>query len=161
MVEIQNSKIVDSISEKVKESNLNLIPRQLANSVQAVIDVGRNIDQHFIESTKSTSSGSTTIVSTPTNKDFYLTSCSLGLIKDAASDNVAADLRATVNGTVEFLLQIVGITLTAQETHLTVSFPEPIKLDRGTAIKIQGTATAGNFHKTGTITGYTIDTLEK
>lgn len=161
MVEIQNSKITDKLGEKIKESNLNALPRTLANSIQPVIDIGENIDQYFADESQNSASGSVTVFATPSDKDFYLNSCTLQNIKDATSDNVSVDLRATINGGIVFLLRIAGITTTAQVRDLTVSFPTPIKIDRGTNISIQQAFTVGVSVSSSSISGFSVDTLEK
>jgi len=163
MVEIQNTNIIDKISEKIKESNTNILPKTISNSIVPIIDVGENIDSYVVESTANASSGTLTMLTTPSDKDFYLTSVTLGLNKNSACDLGTGSLNVTVviNGASKIILYLPTITLTAQNDVVVLSLPTPIKLDRSSSITYSGSFSAGVCLRSGNITAYTTDTLEK
>jgi len=87
---------------------------------------------------------SAAIYTTPADKDFYLTSCSLSGAKAVGDSGTSAVVAVTVSGLVANVLLIAGITLTADAQSVAIAFPVPIKVDRGTAINcnIGGTWTS-------------------
>jgi hypothetical protein len=105
----------------------------------------------------SSSTASITAYTTPTNQDFYMTGCSLSMVKDAANDGATANIAigCFVGGVVRYPLVIATLTLTAQSQTVAISFQKPIKVDRNTAITVAcGTFTAGSRRVEGTINGY-------
>lgn len=98
------------------------------------------------------------LYTTPTDKDFYLTSAQLSMIKDATSTSTNSYIEVAVNGVATVLLTIAGFSLTAQNDSVAQSFPNPIKLDRGSQIRIANTTAVANSRAHGTIQGYTEET---
>lgn len=95
----------------------------------------------------------TTIYTTPADKDFYLTSCTLTMAKAAGDTATSIVIQAAVGGVTTVLVRLSGITLTAERDSLFCPFPVPIKIDRGSAIALAG---GGTFTSVGgSIQGYT------
>jgi len=162
MVENQNKKVLNELSEKTKVSDLAQLPNNIANSIQPVIEVGKNIDQFYIESATSNSSGVSVLFTTPADQDFYLTSVQLSYHKDGACDSTVCQFNATPKGRAqEQILKTRSLTLTAKSETAFMSFPVPILLERGSQVSITGTYTAGAMNFGGSATGFTVDTLEK
>jgi len=160
MVEVENTEILNNLSEKTKISNTATLPRILNNSIQPVIEVGQNIDEYFIENGASTTTANTVIFTTPANKDFYLTFAVLSLAKDNVSDNVISYVQAVINGITTRIISIGSLTTT--EIHQTIGIGfHPIKLDRNSAITVVGSTTGGVIRKDASIMGFSVDTLEK
>jgi len=96
----------------------------------------------------------TTIYTTPTDKDFYLTSLYLSVAKDAAQTGTSASITAIIDGVTVNLLSFISITLTASEVADNIVFNTPIKIDRGTAIA----TVASNWTSSRSgLTGYTLE----
>jgi hypothetical protein len=57
------------------------------------------------------------------------------------------------------LLIIYGLTLTPQSGVISISFPYPIKIARGTALSVSNSTNVGNVTSAGTIIGYTVDNI--
>jgi len=163
MVELQNRTVVNEMSEKIKESNLNLLPRDISNSIQPVIEVGKNIDQHFSKSASQATTGTITIFTTPSDKDFFMTCCNFSFAKDSTCDigTGVIDFLCVINGATVRPLRSAVITTTAERGNLETSFSTPIKLDRNSVISLTGTFTVGVMARVASINGFTVDTLEK
>ncbi len=113
----------------------------------------RIIKPAFIKNASSTT-GSTTVYVTPADKDFYLCSATLSIIKDVVADTTNVNLRGTINGTVQEFLHINGITLTAGSGAVTISYPHPIKIDRSAVILFNFARTVGVVSVSASISGF-------
>lgn len=122
-------------------------PNRIVQNIQPVLEMSQKYSTFHAKSSSSTSGTSMTIFTAPTDRDVYLTSASYSFMKDATCDTATASdcgLSASLNGNVISLIADSIITLTAQKTNITVSFPHPIKIDRGTAVLCAtGTFTVG------------------
>lgn len=112
---------------------------------------------NIVRSATTTVTGSTIVFTTPTDKDFYLTTALLGFIKDATADTDLLLMRFTIGGVVRDLLLLRSITLTADSQNAFLSLPLPLKIDRGTSITMSGTFTLGAMSKYSSISGYTVE----
>lgn len=159
MVVVQNP---DALSALRSQAGIPLVetPQGMQNTIVPVIDMTPRFHDLAIISkgSSATSSGtSTTVHNISSDKDFYLTAASLGLIKDATNDAATGNLslQGTSNGSSALILRIPVLTLTAQNNTISLVFNPPLKLDRGTSISTsQGTFTAGNYVRVSCITGY-------
>lgn len=126
----------------------------------AVIPIERYSNIIFLTN-GTTSASSNTAGTAASDKDTYITGCSLAIIKDATcdvADGVVA-ARITVEGVIKNVLTLPVLTLTAQATQLSIAFRYPIKVDRGSALQVvQGTYTAGKFLRSIVFHGYTVET---
>lgn len=114
------------------------------------------------KSAQRASSGATTLYTTPVDKDFYLIGCYMTMVKDVTCDVASTDgptLKVNIDGVSSTLLQLATLTLTAQQSQISINFRYPIKCDRNAAITLTGgTFAAGTLVKTGGIFGYTQET---
>ena len=163
MVQIQNKEILNTISEKIKESNLGILPNQLSDRIVPIIEVGKNIDEYISETAESTTTGLITAFTTPSSKDFYLVSCFMSFVKDVTCDLASSSLNvsATINGKTIRIIRMPPLTLTAERDFSSISLSTPIKLDRGTTVTLGGTFTAGNMVRSLGVHGFIKDTLQK
>lgn len=106
----------------------------------------------------SSATGSVTVYTTPSDRDFYLTGIQYSMIKDATCDAATGTIQVggTVNGQSVAFLRKAIITLTAQSADITREFTRPILIDRGTAISMTATFTAGAMSRGCCITGFTL-----
>jgi hypothetical protein len=155
MVQINRSSVMQQARDILD------IPASISNikdthtTIQPVVEIGpkfTTIARHV----SSTTTGSSTIYTTPTDKDFYLTYAQLNITKDATSDNVNCNLLATLNA-VRRILSINTQTTTAGSFNAANSFPYPIKIDRGTNITVNGTFTVGATTKEACIGGFILE----
>jgi len=101
------------------------------------------------------STGSTTIYTTPTSKDFYLTSLQLYATTDATADNNQYAIFVTIDGVQVNILQMVKQLATAWSDHAELVFKYPMKLDRGSLIRVNTSYTVGNSRHGGCVHGFT------
>jgi hypothetical protein len=102
-----------------------------------------------------TTSGTSTIYTTPADKDFYLVSAQLDYMQDAASDGLFIELLARIDGIDQPLIAFRKLTLTASAKSAVYSPCLPVKIDRNTSIYVNHSYTVGNGTVVGCITGYT------
>jgi len=133
---------------------------EVAEYIQPVLQIQNKIN--IVRGNRTTATGSLSVFTTPTDKDFYLTSLSAGMIKDVACDSATGryDITAVIEGVSQILDAIPIIALTAQNAMISRSFHVPIKIDRGTAFAFTGTFAAGVCVRTISITGYTVETTK-
>jgi len=162
MVEIQNSAILDNISDDVKESNIALLPKNLSNNIQPVLTVNPRGKTVLYRATSATT-GSTAVLTTPTDKDFYLLGFMLSYTKNGTCDSTGLNLQVTpkeqnVN---TVIAELLAQTTTAGNDHVEIMFHEPILLARGSQVIMTGTFTAGAMTKRAMVYGKHLDVLKK
>jgi len=160
-METQSSELIKQIQLATKIQTIGGIPRSISNQIVPVVEANPMLTKaSFAVNGGKTSSGPTTIITTPTNQDFYLTSVIFSMTKDAACDVASGgiNLSCVINGATVNFCPIAGLTLTAQSATVSANYGmHPIKIDRGTNILIaNNTYAAGNMIRTATIT-YFVD----
>lgn len=124
----------------------------------AVIPIQRF--SNIVKSNLGTNTTSSTIYTTPSDKDFYLTAASLGFAKDATATATAVTLEVTVEGVAQNILVLPTVTLTADARAVANNYPIPIKLDRGSAITAKASAGVATILIRAAIQGYTVETTK-
>lgn len=160
MAYIDNSDTKKALNDAIRGNAVsNVAPNQVVNSVQPVIDVHPNHNRvcNIVKSNAGTSTGATTIYTTPIDKDFYLVGVFASITKDATCDNTEAVVNIIIDGSSNSIMRMGSQTLTAESKTASMVFPIPVKIDRNTVITITATKTAGNFSKAGSIVGYTVE----
>lgn len=139
-----------------KLQNKDKMPSELAEKIIPVMEVNPKLLRrcNIIKNVQAANSTGATVYTIPATQDFYLVACSLSLIKDATATSVLTTLRGTIEGVVTNILAIPGITLTAQQDSMTLSFPYPLKIDRGTSITITHSTNVANILTNAGIIGY-------
>jgi hypothetical protein len=132
------------------------MPTKLNDTVQAVFPVGfQGKFCDIVRDSITTNATTSTAYTTPTDRDFYLTAAALNVIKDVTSTSTASRLLVNISGSLRTILEITGITLTVQQEVTSISFPFPIKLDRGTTITVTNSTNVANCSSKGIIYGFT------
>lgn len=109
----------------------------------------------FSNITRYASTASTgTIYTTPTDKDFYLTSVTLYSMKDAASTTTASSVTFYVDGYQTRIISLPFFNGTAGDKGLSLNLSYPIKVDRNTAIQIIGENAGATTLQKAAITGF-------
>lgn len=112
----------------------------------------------------SDTTGAIVLYTTPSDKDFYLTSAHLAYSKNSACDIATGyiNIQITIGGVTQVVLASSILTLTAERDTATITFSTPIKCDRSTSISLSAsstTFTVGAISRIGSITGYVENTL--
>lgn len=157
MVNNYNTSISKRAADMLNVRDGQFFDNNLSNTITPVIDINNPICD--IVRNVSTGTDSSVIYTTPTDKDFYLTGVVLSYVKDASSDSTRGTVNVVINGLTVAVAGIGGITLTALNQTVSISYPFPIKLDRGTTISISHAGSVGVTRMTVSIIGYISDTL--
>ena len=126
---------------------------ELYDYIIPVMELGHVCD--VVTGVGSGASGNLPIYTTPTNKDFYLTSFSITGMSDVLADNTYIALTCVINGLTQYLFYKAKISLTANDFNQTQSFAIPIKIDRWTVIQAVNIFTVGSSFVSACIQGYT------
>jgi hypothetical protein len=127
-----------------------------------VIEVGMKLSKssRLINAARGTT-GTISIMTTPTEQQFYLRRISMCIVKDATCDiplGIVA-CSSVINGVTTSLAQIPVLTLTAQEQNIVVPFNN-VKLDKSAVIQVtSGAYSVGSMHRTIEIE-YMIDEVQ-
>lgn len=160
MAQIYSSDLTKELRDGAKiQIAIDKIPNELAEKVVPVMEVNPRLVKiaRIVKGSVASNAVSTTIYTTPSDQDFYLTSATLCWTKDATATTTEISLKAYIDGSNPRILSVGTITLTAQTGEIGNNFPHPIKIDRGTAITIAASTAIGNFTAAGCIQGYLED----
>ena len=163
MAYIDNTETNRELNEAIRgNANTNIAPQSISGQVMPVIDINpKNYRRANICKEGSTTGTSYTIYTTPTDRDFYLTTIQFTYTKNATADLATNDtlgISLKVNGATQYPIYFSTLTLTAQSDSIAITFATPLKIDRGSVIQlVRGAITAGNVVMSGSITGYTVD----
>lgn len=141
------------------QTSKDSVPNQIADKVVPVMEVNpkllRKID--IVKEAVATNQTSSTIYTTPGDRDFYITNAAISTIKDATSTSTVSAIRAYVNGVQIAIFRLPSFTLTAQNMSIMHDFKFPIKIDRNTAITVTNSTAVANITSYGLIFGYIDD----
>ena len=158
MVDIQSKEVIDKISDELKIQPAMQIPRGIGKDIQLIYNV--NILRRINSTTHSRriSTGSNTILTTPTDRDFFLVGTYIDSAMSATADSTEMIIVAEpeTGGSVT-INSLNKITLTAFTGNNTIMYPIPIKLRRGSTIVLTHTFTVGSGFTTGIIYAYVTD----
>lgn len=166
MTKIYNSDTIKEVRDAAKiQISTDATPQETSDKVVYTMEVNPKLlrTNNVFKASNNSSSGSSTIYTTPTDRDFFLTEVYFSFIKDATCD-VATAANLGIQATNGFLgasitlVQFPCLTLTAQSDSGQVVFKNPVKIDRGTSIQIMNAAfTVGSMVRVGGIRGYTVE----
>ncbi len=129
----------------------------VSDFIQPVIQIRpiANIVRHQT----ATTTGTTTIFTTPTDRDFFMTGLFLSVQADATADMGSVDISANVDNVNRNLARISHISLTATAREMVRSFATPIKIDRGVSITCTKSFSVGSASFSMGIEGFTQETI--
>jgi hypothetical protein len=160
MATIYNSDLTKEIRDGAKiQVSVDNIPSQLADKVVPVMEVNPKLLRrvNIIRHNNSTNATTVTIYTTPSDRDFYLTSATLSTHKDATSTALFSALSATIGGLTTYFMQLGFLSLTADSKSIALNFSIPIKVDRGSNIQVLNSTAVANVTSFASITGYIDD----
>lgn len=160
MAQIYNSNLTRELVEGAKiQQNHDIIPNQLAEKVVPVMEVNPNMLRsiNLIKTSGNSATGSVTVYTCPSDKDFYLYGVCMSYTKDVACDNVSIALQASLSedgSSATVISEMLSQTLTAESRTLNKDFTVPLKLRRGSALILVGAFSVGALTKKCQIQGY-------
>lgn len=163
MAKIHSSDLNQEIRDGAKIQALEKAPSELAEKVVPVLETNPKLlkEIHICKSAFVGNTLSTTIYTTPSNKDFFLVGFDIALSQDATSINSAARLTATLpsNEAVSMGRIVVnpGSILTSITSNQNFG-NHPMKLARNSTINmVVSDVSAGNTRIGAVIYGYELD----
>lgn len=163
MAQIHNTDLLKEVREGIKSQQLREnIPQMLADKIVPVMEVNPKLLRrtNLVKNITKASSGSQTIFTSDATKETYITNLVLSVIKDATNDAVSQACSITVvqDGATLTPLSMSLLTLTAQDDSITLSFKNPIKIDKNTVVGLTSVSyTAGTMFRSANVIGYTLD----
>lgn len=157
MVRNRNPTIAENARRLFNTKQGDQLGDQIADIILPIVPIENYAN--VVRSASLVNGTSVTIFTTPSDKDFYLDSAQLSVVKDATSDSLLSTISVTVQGVARQILILRGLTLTAQSAQSAISFPKPILIDRGTAITATNNTATANISASGCITGHTVETI--
>lgn len=160
MAQIKNSGTLREITEAGNlQTGFDQIPTEASKSVVYTMEVNPKMMRRctVVKSGAAVNATSSTMYTTPSDKDFYLIAMALSVIKDVTATSTVSAINATIDGQATNILQIAGITLTVQENNISLALPIPLKVDRGTVISATNSTNVGNVAARANIFGYTVE----
>ena len=148
-----NQIIGQNVQRQFRTKGENIV--KVNDEIQPTIEVFTPCN--IVRSGTATNSTTATIYTTPTNQDFYLTAVTLSYIKDVTSTSTSSAITATIDGITQSILRIPQISVTVGSGTMSLSFPIPIKLDRGFNIAVVNATNIANISANGCIIGYLTD----
>jgi hypothetical protein len=131
----RNSETAEEIRDVFKlQQGIDGIISNVGNQIIPVCDINPKHSRicNIVKHLNNTASGTSTVYTTPTDSDFYLTSAYFSFSKNALCDVSTGTLNMSVlmpdGSSASSLLSHAVITLTAQNGALSISFPTPILL---------------------------------
>ena len=153
-MQLQNSNISLPFSNEIRQQGTDVI-KKIQDTIIPVYPIHKKYaDNSF--GIFSTTTADATVFTTPVDRDFYISSAHLSIVKDVVCDNVTCYFYAKVNSKNLIMLSFLTPTTTITAEQSNASYPFPIKVDRGTAIVLSGAFTAGTMTKYAFITGFLI-----
>lgn len=159
-MEHQNREVTNRISDELKVT-ANVISTKVNDNIQPVISVNQERYVDIIRDAERSATGSGSLYTTPTDKDFYLTGVWLSNQSTVVCDNVYIEIYCYIGTAPRRLIRLVKPSVTAFSDAKFVSFPTPIKVTRGTSIDINSVFSAGASVSYGILYGYTVETLQR
>jgi hypothetical protein len=161
---IYNSELTKEIIDGARlQTGTSVIPSELGQTVVPVMEVNPRLLRfaNILKSATGNNSTSSTIYTTPVDKDFYLTGASLSVIKDVTATSVQTAINVVPIGftTGSNICVLAGITLTPQTLAVSQNFNPPLKIARNTVIATTNSANTANIRAEASIVGYTVDNI--
>ena len=159
MARINRSDVIQKAVNDLGLSGNDKIPTEILDKVQLTYDLNRRFSS-FIVNAASTATGSATLtLPTPSlGGEIYITAIHASLIKDSACDQATGSLSigatTDLQGVAKTILQIPVIALTAQDEHVFISLPYPLKIKSGTTMSFTASYTLGVMSRCYVVHGF-------
>lgn len=154
MVKVYNSEVIQELRNVAKiQGATDLIPTLLNNGIVPTLELNPKLVKNLrTAGNVAINATSSTIFSTPTDRDVYIVAVSLAYIQDVTATAVSHGVVATDElGVSRNLLFIPTLTLTVSNGTAQITLPHPLKLARGTNVTVTNSTNTGNTSAAGTI----------
>jgi hypothetical protein len=135
-------------------------PSELAEKAIPVIDMTprfhKVVDNSFVVVRTVTGTGAATTLPA-TGRTFYLTAVSLSNMSDVTADNTEIGVSCSIGGVYKNILTIQKLSLTAFNQTVSKIFVPPIKIDKGSDLRLSSTFTVGVSRSGAEFQGYFVD----
>jgi hypothetical protein len=137
------------------------IPNEFSDKIVLVCDVNPKHARitNYIKKGLLTNATTATLATTALDRETYITNLQFAYIRDATATSVEFYFTMIIDGLTTTIFSIPGITLNAGNDTGTISFVNPIKIDKGSNILLRSTTNVGNFLFSGTVYGYTVENI--
>ena len=161
MTNIENKRTIDELKEAVRLPFYKEIPK-LSSMVFPVIDINPKSFEfsEYIYNITSTSNGTNTLLSIPSDKRFVITELYLMWDKDAACDATTMYLTITnffTNASVNPIIVPFKTTTAERVNYFDYSPKRPIICKEGSNISFTSTFTAGTLSRSLMMKGYFVE----
>lgn len=160
MTQIYNSDVTKGLANNAGIATArDKVPSQLADKIVPTFETNPALLRrvNIVKYGEVTDATSYTIYTLPDNQDFYITGYQISYVKDVNATSTIIALRATQGGGEIRLAELRGITLTAQKGECSRDYTIPIKLDRGSTIKLTSDTNVSIIRASACITGYVVE----
>lgn len=165
MSKIYNSDVTKGLAQNAGiQINVDKVPNELAEKIVPTFETNPLLLRRatILGSTTTSVSGSATIFSnTNAAKRTFITGISAGIIKDAACDRPTGSISVYIQpkgkAANTSILEFPIITLTAQQMNYSVTFSDPIELERNVGVTMNGAFEAGVLVRSAVVYGYQLD----
>lgn len=134
---------------------IDKIPIETSDKIILGFDLNKPVTT-FNARAAATNATATTIFTCSSTKDSYITHCSLSSIKDVTSTSTKSIITAVIDGATKEILEIAGITLTADSQAMACNFSTPIKVDRSSVISVRNSTAVANVNTVAVISGFEV-----
>jgi len=163
MVINRNSSTAEEIRDVLKlQQNVDGIISNVAGQIIPVVDVNPKHSRltTFCIVSQKTTSGTSEIMTTDPKKQFYLTGITYSITKNAACDLASGYtlILAYIMNQQVAIASLSTLTLTAQDKNMSISFNNPIPIDKNTAISFNtNTFAAGDLIRVANLYGFYVE----
>jgi len=157
MAKIEKREVIQKLIEGLRLSvGAENVPQEVEDKIRAVFITNEENIVNVLRNVTKTTTGSATMFTVPSDKDFFLTGLTFSYTCDATADSIQYILQLALEGDAARSIVILGKqTTTATTDHIELTFPVPLKLESGTTIAISQTFTVGTSRIAGSCIGYT------
>lgn len=151
-----NPTISEDAQRILNTKNGQHLPVKLATDLVPVVQIERKTT--IFTNVVSDTTGLITVYTARPNRDTYITGMILSWASNALADNTYYQVTAVIKGVTRVIALLTKITLTANSNHVYIQFKNPLKLDRGGAIRHGSVFTVGASQYSTTLYGYEVET---
>lgn len=159
MAKIYNSELTKELTIGARiQTSVDRIPNELADKVVPVMEVNPRLLKfiNIVKTAECFDSTTTTIYTTPADKEFYLCAFNINVTKSDAASSQKSAINAYVNGALTILVRIETLNGVQDSGALSVSLPFPLKIDKNTAITVTNTNATSSIQSCASIYGYEV-----
>jgi len=159
MARINRSDVIQkAVNDLGISATTDKVPNETLDKVQLVYELNKQFSDFVV--TGNTSSTGTLTISLPTissGSRIFITNLDVHYIKDATCDQATGvqgvGISPITNSVSKNVIQIASITLTAQNDHVSMTFPYPIEVKPASTVTLGGTFSLGVQVRSISVTG--------